>query len=303
MPDFLRARRNRRHPLRDLAFHLLDLASYEAAYLAGPARRDLFFNSGFLPLAEDFRPLPGHEAEDHAAMMYHFVGLTHPAEAGVSMAPRRILDIGCGPGGGLLYLSSRHPRAALCGTERAAAARRLARRLLPQARILPAGAPLDGRFDLVTGVGTPTYIGLAAFLAQVAPLLAPGGVISISGGYRQGRHDAIRQELTSAADVQGLVLASYRDIAAHTLAALQADLPRREASVARLPRPLRRYARRWADLPGTPEHDDYLRGQRADFAAVFTHAAASDHPRNLSSQASAERSAPAPSRQARAEAR
>lgn len=269
MPDFLRARRDRRGPLTRLGYHLLDLASYESAYLLGPARRELFFNSGYLPLARDFLVPPEMEAEAHAAMMYHFVARSLPAEAGLKLSPRRIADIGCGPGGGLAYMATLYPRAALCGTERAWAGRRLARQHVPRAQILGARGPLPGPCDLITGVGTPTYIGLAAFLARFAPQLSPGGVISISGGYRQGDHAALRRELEQAARARQLRLLDYRDIAAATRAALEADIPRREAALARLPAPLRPYARRWADLPGTPEYEEYQRGERCDFAAVL----------------------------------
>ncbi|WP_010141179.1 class I SAM-dependent methyltransferase [Oceanicola sp. S124] len=267
MPDFLRS--HRKGPLARLGYHLLDLVSYECAYLLGPARNELFFNSGYLPLAADFAPPPGMEAEAHAAMMYHFVARTHPAEAGAAPMPRRILDVGCGPGGGLLYMQGLYPRARLCGTERAAAARRLARRSLPGARILSPRAALPGPFDLVTGVGTPTYIGLPSFLELFAPQLTPGGVISLSGGYRRGDHQRLRRQLEGAAGPAGLRLLSYRDIAPATFAALQADIPRREATLQRLPRPLRTYARRWADLPGTPEYEEYRQGLRCDFAAVL----------------------------------
>lgn len=269
MPDFLRIRRDPRRGLSRLGYHLLDLASYESAYLLGPARRELFFNSGYLPLAEDFVPLPGMEAEAHAAMMYHFVARSHPQAAGWLHVPRRIADIGCGPGGGLRYMTALYPRAALCGTERAWAARRLARRQVPQARIQGTRAALPGPCDLITGVGTPTYIGLGPFLARFAPQLSPGGVISISGGYRQGDHARLRADLEEAARPLGLRLLSYRDIAPATRAALEADIPRREAALARLPAPLRPYARRWADLPGTPEYAEYQRGARCDFAAVL----------------------------------
>ncbi|MBR9765568.1 MAG: hypothetical protein GYB53_19120 [Rhodobacteraceae bacterium] len=269
MPDFLRAQGDRRSAPARLGYHLLDLVSYEGAYLLGPARHELFFNAGYLPLAGDLVLPERLEPEAHAAMMYHLVARSHPAEAGVTPAPRRLLDVGCGPGGGLLYMAALYPRAQLCGTERAMAGRRLARRHLPGARILSPRARLPGPFDLVTGVGTPTYIGLAAFLARFAPELAPGGVISISGGYRQGDHARVRRTLESAAAPLGLQLLSYRDIARHTFAALQADIPRREAAMARLPRPLRAYARRWADLPGTPEYEEYRSGRRCDFAAVL----------------------------------
>ena len=105
--------------------------------------------------------------------------------------------------------------------------------------------------------------------ARSAKVLSPNGVVSISGGYRHGSHHVIEEELRQAAAAYGLSLARYRDITPHTFAALQADIPRREAAVNRTPWPFRAYGRRWADLPGSPEYEEYCNGQRTDFAAVL----------------------------------
>ncbi len=273
MPDFLRASRDKNRRLAEFVYHLFDLASYEFVYLFSPSRKDMFFNSGFLPLDPELRVLPGMEPEAHAAMMYHFVLARHLQ--GLIGDPRRILDVGCGQGGGLLYASALYPRAELSGTERSLAARRLARRRLaglPAARVVSSRLPPAGPFDLILGVGTPTYFGLTAFVETWAPRLAADGALSVSGGYRRGDHAVIREELSRAASHTSLRLARYTDITPHTFAALKADIPRREAALARLPRPFRSYGRRWADLPGSPEYEEYRTNQRADFAAVLLRA-------------------------------
>ncbi len=51
-----------------------------------------------------------------------------------------------------------------------------------------AGPPLaafaDASFDLVISVGAPTYFGLTLFVTEAARVVTPGGIISLSGGYR-----------------------------------------------------------------------------------------------------------------------
>jgi hypothetical protein len=61
----------------------------------------------------------------------------------------------------------------------------------------------------------------------------------------------------------------YSNITPHTFASLKADIPRREKALARVPWPFRLHGNRWADMPGTPEYNEYENGLRADFAAVL----------------------------------
>lgn len=250
------------------------MAAYEVLYLISPARRELFFNGGYLPLSDDFRGGEEFAEEAHCAMMYHFVARS--ALDGLRIAPQSVLDVGCGQGGGLRYLAGVYPDATLTGTDRSAGAVLRARRNLADlgrvgvVRTPAAGTGIvGGGHDLIVGVGSPTYVGLARFVAEARHHLAPGGVVSIAGGFRRGDHARIRTEITEEAAAAGLVLHAYHDISAHTFAALKADIPRRERAIARVPWPLRGLARRWSDMPGSREYQEYENGLRADFAAVL----------------------------------
>lgn len=274
MPDLLRARTSIPRRVFALAFRLFDLVAYEVLYRLSPARKHWFFNGGYLPLDPDYIAQPEFRGEDHCAMMYHQAG--HTQISALSPAPRDILDVGCGQGGGIVYLSRLFPGARLTGTERSRAAVALARRRTAPfvaadiRRGQSGGIDLPDRsFDLVISVGAPTYFGLTRFVTEAGRVLRPGGIISLSGGYRQGDHAAIEAELRAAASKAGLDFVSYRDITRHTFASLKADIPRRAAELAKVPWPFSLYAVRWADMPGSPEYMEYDTGLRADFAAVL----------------------------------
>lgn len=274
LPDLVRIRHSTvPAPLR-LALHLFDLAAYEVLYRFSPVSRKMFFNGGYLPLAPDMQQLPALKGEEASAMMYHL--LLRGMVADLAPNPQVILDVGCGQGGGLLYAHALHPGVRLYGTDRNGTATRKAARAvahIPGSRLVK-GSDDDIRFeaacaDFVISVGAPTYFGLTRFVGEAARVCRPGGIIAFSGGYRQGDHAVIEAELRDAASGSGLVFHRYRDITPHTFAALRADIPRREAELARVPWPFRLYGRKWADMPGSAEYDEYATGRRADFACVL----------------------------------
>lgn len=274
MPDLLRFRQaSAPAPLR-LALHLFDLAAYEVLYRFSPVSRKRFFNGGYLPLAPNFRHLPALAGEEASAMMYHLLLSTLAADQ--HPAPTRILDIGCGQGGGLLYAHALFPDARLMGTDRNGTVTRMARRSLAAipGTILAKGradriAFPDACADMVISVGAPTYFGLPRFVAEAGRVCRPGGLIAFSGGYRQGDHARIEAELRAAAAASGLTFLRYADITPNTFAALKADIPRRAAELARVPRPFRAYGWKWADMPGSREYAEYETGLRADFACLL----------------------------------
>lgn len=274
MPDLLRAHDSFAKRAFGFAFHLFDLAAYEVLYRLSPARKMWFFNGGYLPIDDDFVSLPEFAGEDHSAMMYHQAA--HTMVKDYAPNPATILDAGCGQGGGMVYMQRLYPKAKLTGTERAMGAVRLAKRRtrgLIDATITQGvsgglGFP-DNSFDMVVSVGAPTYFGLTLFVEEAGRVVNPGGLISISGGYRQGDHAAVEAELREAAEREGLEFLAYKDITPHTFASLKADIPRREKVIAKVPWPFSAYAYRWADMPGSPEYEEYEQGKRADFAAVI----------------------------------
>ncbi len=207
-------------------------------------------------------------------MMYHFVAQTHVADLGLH--PRKVLDVGCGQGGGLFYLSSLFPDAQFTGTDRNGTVVRLARRNNAQRTNVNvtrgSGSELrfpPKSFDLVLSVGAPTYFPLSKYISEAARIVTPGGIISFSAGYRQHEHELVEAEVKQAAMENGLEFVRYTDITPNTFASLKADIPRRIELVKRVPWPFRLYGHKWADLPGSPEYQEYEEGRRTDFAVVL----------------------------------
>ncbi|MEM7242054.1 MAG: class I SAM-dependent methyltransferase [Pseudomonadota bacterium] len=272
MPDLLRAKDNWIKRSLALGFHLFDLVAYDVLYRFSPVRQQVFFNGGYLPIDEDMALPERLENEAPNAMMYHLV-CKPLLQSGNDF--QNILDVGCGQGGGLFYISRLFKDAKLVGTERNGYAVVLARRLcstLPNVSAQKATNTrldfADNRFDAVLSVGAPTYFGLSQFVSEAARVVQPGGIICFSGGYRQGNHNEIKAELRAACG-ENLELVTYRDITPNTFAALKADIPRREKLLKRVPWPFRLYGQKWADMPGSAEYDEYAKGLRADFMAVI----------------------------------
>ena len=274
MPDLVRIRQSSAPAPVRLALHLFDLAAYEVLYRFSPVSRKRFFNGGYLPIAPDLKQVPALAGEDPAAMMYHLLLCTMVAD--LAPKPEAILDVGCGQGGGLLYAHALFPQARLMGTDRNGTATRMTRRNLSAIGqcVVRKGAGdriafPDACADFVISVGAPTYFGLPRYVEEAARTCTKGGVIAFSGGYRQGDHAAIEAELRHAAREAGLEFHAYANITPHTFAALQDDIPRRAAELARVPWPFRAYGWKWADMPGSAEYDEYATGRRADFACVL----------------------------------
>lgn len=251
----------------------LNRALYEIAYRISAVAQGGFFNGGMLPLSPDLMEVSALGGTPSQANLYHFVMLDHLA--GLVWEPARLLEIGCGAGGGLAYAHAAWPRSAITGIDASgsaitAATRRLAGQTgvtLMQARGEALPFP-DARFDVVISIGTLTNVGAGAFLRESARVLEPGGFLSLSAGTGWSADDYAAM-LAREGAAAGLQLLRFTEITEGTMAAIEADAAAHGAMIARMPFFLRRQAREWAALPGSVRHARYLAGARRDMAAVF----------------------------------
>ncbi len=104
------------------------------------------------------------------------------------VSPRRVLDLGCGPGNSTAALAERFPNAEAVGADCSPAMLERARKICPGARFVPcdAGREADlaalGRFDVVFSNAFLQWMpreSQAALLCRFAGLLNPGGVMAM----------------------------------------------------------------------------------------------------------------------------
>lgn len=248
---------------------------YECIYSVPAIARLGFFNGGYHPPPPGMPAVPALAGAGAEAALYDVALRVHPGP--LDPPPRRVLDIGCGLGGGLLHAAALLPGAELTGVDQSGQAVRGARRRLKAAGVRAeihraSGDRLpfpDGSFDLVIGIGSATYVGYPAFLREAARLMAPAGVLSITAGTSFNSAATTREKLERAAGEAGLEMTGFFDITGPCFAAQQLQAARNAAMVARLPWFLRSYAAEWAVLPGSRRHGLYLSGQKVEFGAVF----------------------------------
>ena len=246
---------------------------YVILYRLSPARHQNFFNSGYAPASAWVKSCPPFDKEPLQATLYDRVLDGWDASAGV--APRSILDIGCGLGGGMQVAAHRFAGSRIVGLDVNATAAKVARRRLrgldyTQVEVGNALAQpfRDHQFDLVFSVGAAGYVGLEPFMEEAARVLAPGGVLSFSTGYTDAGFEAHCALVKKEAERLGLELLTIEDITTNVFAAIDADVPRRKALIDRVPWPFRGYALAWADMPGSMRYQEYVDGRRLDYLVV-----------------------------------
>jgi len=114
-------------------------------------------------------------------------------------APRRIIDLGCGPGNSAEVLSARWPGAAITGLDSSEAMIAAARAASPQcewrAGDIPQWAAGDERFDLVFSNAALQWVGgHAAVFPQMLARVAEGGALAVQvpGNYTSAQHQLMR---------------------------------------------------------------------------------------------------------------
>jgi SAM-dependent methyltransferase len=152
---------------------------YQTLNRRWPDQTWTFLNYGYVPgPGEAARPLKAGD-EKHRL----FIQLYDRALAGIPVAGRRVLEVGCGRGGGASFIARYLAPAAVTGLDLSADGIELCRRVHAgvaglafrqgdaEAMPIPSGS-----VDVVVNVeSSHCYPDMARFLAEVARVLAPGG--------------------------------------------------------------------------------------------------------------------------------
>lgn len=179
------------------------------------------------------------------------------AAQGPSASPRRIVDLGCGPGNLTIPLAERLPQAEVLGLDGSAAMLAEARRRCPGARpafriaTLPQWPATIGRFDLLVSNSLLHHLHDPAVLWRViSDLAAPGALVVIKDLRRPADPGEVEQLVQRHAATAPAVL--QRDYRASLHAAFrpgEVEQQLREAGLPLQVRPLEdRYLEVWGRL-------------------------------------------------------
>jgi SAM-dependent methyltransferase len=226
----------------------------------GRRNRELaFLNFGF---ADEEAPDGGGNEADLTALcrrLYEVVLAPIPNSA-------RVLEVGCGRGGGAAFLLEGHPSLGYLGLDLSGEhARACLRRFGSQSRARFAVADATrlpvpaGRFDAVLSIEACHHFeAIDAFYAEVARALLPGGCFLLAGIWQAGDDSSERIE------AHGFRVAERADITANVVASLRRTSALREQLVDALdlPERFRPFLMSWAGVRGSGSYEDLASGER-----------------------------------------
>lgn len=202
---------------------------------------NLFLNYGFAHPHGSSSALdlgPEEEKDRNAIQLYHHVTRDAPLEDAA------VLEVGCGRGGGAVFLTRRRRPAEYVGLDISGATTAFCNRfhrapgltfLRGQAERLPFS---PGRFDVVVNIESARCYGdLAAFFEGAFRVLKPGGHFLFADVLRRGTVGRARGLLRDA----GFLTLRASDIRENVIRAMHQDSPSRRALIeSRVPRFMRR---------------------------------------------------------------
>lgn len=211
----------------------------------------LFMNYGWAGLDEphSLRLEPEDEPFRYCMQLYDRVA------GAVDLEGLRVLEVGCGRGGGASFVHRYHRPVSMTGLDFAPKSVEFctARHAVPGLSFIRGDAGAlsfpDAEFDAVINVeSSHCYPSMMAFLEGVSRILKPGGHFL----YTDYHSPAQLVELRRMFDDCGLALVEEEDISANVLRALELDNDRKMALITRLvPRGLRHMFCEFAGMEGT----------------------------------------------------
>lgn len=224
-------------------------------------RRSLFLNYGYASPdrgPSDLNLTPEELPDQHAIQLYqHLTRACHLKE-------RRVLEVGCGRGGGGAFLARRQKPTEFVGLDIAAGTIAFCNRnygvpglsfTVGEAEALPFP---DGRFDVVLNVESARCYGdLGAFFKETQRVLEPGGWFLFADMFRRGDAEEARRLLSKV----GFETVHEVDIQSNVILALQKDSRAKKALIdARVPAFLRRGFYEFAGIEGSDRYQSFVNG-------------------------------------------
>ncbi len=226
-------------------------------------------NYGFAYLTGEKIPLQANdEFNRYPIQLYHYVA------SGVPLDGKELLEVGCGRGGGALYIARyMHPRKLtgvdLCkeairfSAEHYAQEPKLAFRLADAHRL-----PFPNHsFDAVLNIESAQhYADMGKFLDEVHRILRPGGHFLMACFEDRQKNIFPRQALRESK----LHAVKEQDITANVARALEIDTLRRQKLARVLSPPfMGRLSKEFAGIQGTDLHDSFASGECRYYSFVY----------------------------------
>ena len=229
-----------------------------------------FMNYGFTNTDHEFQPPELDSADESnrcSIQLYH-----HLAEA-VILDGQRVLEIGCGRGGGADYVKRYLKVKTLVGLDYSESAVTLCRKTYPveglafvtgDAEALPFG---NQSFDVILNVeSSHCYGNMDKFLSEVRRVLRPGGYF-LFADFRDSEHLGFLQgQLQSS----GMIRLKQTDITPNVVAAMEAEHNQKLGLIQReAPRLLSKLFLEFAGCKGTRVYKRFKTGKSAYLSLVF----------------------------------
>jgi fatty-acid O-methyltransferase len=221
-----------------------------------------FMNYGFEPTGRDrLRLEPEDEPNRYEIQLYEHLS------QGLDLAGKRVLEIGCGRGGGAAFVCRYHSPGSYVGVDIAGSAVDFCRRRhrgIPNLRFQQADAedlPFDDEsFDVILNVeSSHAYLSIPRFLAEVTRLLRPSGTFVFCDVRPADTLRALEQELAACS----LKLEHRALVTDNILRALELRSPRyREVLGQRVPWYLGKMMTDFAGVQGSRVHASFAAGTR-----------------------------------------
>lgn len=224
-----------------------------------------FMNYGHAP--EVPFPLAAEHEADRG-----FIGLYEQAVTGLPVQGAEVLEIGSGRGGGAAYVAAYHRPAKMVGADFSAATVKRAIKLNDEGRALSfvvgdaEALPFDdASFDIVLNIeSSHCYGDQAAFVAEVARVLRPGGIFT----WADIRAAAMMPMTEQAFDHPDLELLSADTITPGVLRALDMLSERKAQRIARVPL-ISGFLKEFAATQGTTLYNAFADGEATYLARRY----------------------------------